>query len=210
MDRDSSLSLRMTDKRANSQQPTNMILIIDNYDSFTYNLVQYIGSLNPKLEVHRNDKITLAEIKSMNPERIVISPGPGKPEDAGLSIELVREFGEQTPIFGICLGHQAITVAFGGKVDRANEIVHGKTSGITQMGSAIFKDIPEKFAATRYHSLVALKESFPAELKITAETDNGLIMALEHREYPIYGVQFHPESIVTEHGMLMVENFLEV
>ena len=155
-----------------------MILIIDNYDSFTYNLVQYIGSLNPKLEVHRNDKITLAEIKSMNPERIVISPGPGKPEDAGLSIELVKDFVEQTPIFGICLGHQAITVAFGGKVDRANEIVHGKTSSITQMGSAIFNDIPEIFTASRYHSLVALKEYFPAELKITAETDNGLIMAL--------------------------------
>ena len=187
-----------------------MILIIDNYDSFTYNLVQYIGSLNPKLEVHRNDKITLAEIKSMNPDRIVISPGPGKPEDAGLSIELVREFGEQTPIFGICLGHQAITVAFGGKVDRANEIVHGKTSRITQTGSAIFNGIPEKFEATRYHSLIALKNSFPAGLKVTAETDNGLIMALEHQEYPIYGVQFHPESIVTEHGMKIVKNFLEV
>ena len=187
-----------------------MILIIDNYDSFTYNLVQYIGSINPEMEVHRNDKITIDEIRRKNPEKIVISPGPGKPEDAGLSIDLVKEFGKQTPIFGICLGHQAITVSFGGQVDRANEIVHGKTSCITQTGSAIFKDIPEKFVATRYHSLVALKESFPAELKITAETDNGLIMALEHREYTIYGVQFHPESIVTEHGMLMVENFLEV
>ena len=185
-----------------------MILIIDNYDSFTYNLVQYIGSLNPELEVHRNDKITLAEIREMNPECIVISPGPGKPEDAGLSIDIVKEFGEYTPIFGICLGHQAITVAFGGKVDRANEIVHGKTSKITHSGSAIFRDIPETFEATRYHSLVALKESFPAELKITANTDNGLIMALEHKKDPIYGVQFHPESIVTEHGMKMVKNFL--
>ena len=189
---------------------TNMILIIDNYDSFTYNLVQYIGSLNPELEVHRNDKITLAEIREMNPERIVISPGPGKPEDAGLSIDIVGEFGKKIPIFGICLGHQAITVAFGGKVDRANEIVHGKTSCITQTGSAIFKNIPEKFEATRYHSLVAIKDSFPEELKITAYTDKGLIMALEHKEYPIYGVQFHPESIVTEHGMKMVENFLKV
>ncbi len=185
-----------------------MILIIDNYDSFTYNLVQYIGSLNPDLQVHRNDKISLEDIKSMNPERIVISPGPGKPEDAGLSIDLVKEFGESTPIFGICLGHQAITVAFDGEVDRANEIVHGKTSKITHSGSAIFREIPETFEATRYHSLVALKDSFPAELKVTAETDNGLIMALEHREYPIYGVQFHPESIVTENGMKMVENFL--
>ena len=187
-----------------------MILIIDNYDSFTYNLVQYIGSLNPELEVHRNDKITLAEIREMNPERIVISPGPGKPEDAGLSIDIVGEFGKIIPIFGICLGHQAITVAFGGKVDRANEIVHGKTSCIMQTGSAIFKNIPEKFEATRYHSLVAIKDSFPEELKITAYTDKGLIMALEHKEYPIYGVQFHPESIVTEHGMKMVENFLKV
>jgi|TARA_B100001971_G_scaffold124160_1_gene114331 anthranilate synthase/aminodeoxychorismate synthase-like glutamine amidotransferase len=187
-----------------------MILIIDNYDSFTYNLVQYIGSLNPELEVYRNDKITIDEIKKKNPERIVISPGPGRPEDAGISIDIVKEFGKSTPIFGICLGHQAITVAFDGPVDRANEIVHGKSSCITQTGSVIFKDIPEKFEATRYHSLVAVKESFPAVLNITAETDYGLIMALEHREYPIYGVQFHPESIITEHGMKMVENFLEV
>ena len=187
-----------------------MILIIDNYDSFTYNLVQYIGTLNPDLEVHRNDKITLDEIRKMNPERIVISPGPGKPENAGLSIDVVKEFGESTPIFGICLGHQAITVAFGGKVDRANEIVHGKTSKITHSGSKIFIGIPESFEATRYHSLVAMEGSFPKELKITAKTDNGLIMALEHKEYPVFGVQFHPESIVTEHGMKMVKNFLEV
>ena len=187
-----------------------MILIIDNYDSFTYNLVQYIGILNPDLEVHRNDKITLDEIRNMSPQRIVISPGPGKPEDAGLSIDVVKKFGASTPIFGICLGHQAITVAFGGKVDRANEIVHGKTSKIHHTGSAIFKDIPEKFEATRYHSLVAMEESFPSELKVTARTNNGLIMALEHEDYPIYGVQFHPESIVTEHGMKMVQNFLEV
>ena len=187
-----------------------MILIIDNYDSFTYNLVQYIGSINPEMEVHRNDKITIDEIRRKNPERIVISPGPGKPEDAGLSIDIVKEFGKSTPIFGIYLGHQAITVAFGGKVDRANEIVHGKTSCITQTGSVIFNDIPEKFEATRYHSLVAMEDSFPLGLKVTAETDNGLIMALEHKEFPIYGVQFHPESIVTEHGMKMVENFLKV
>ncbi len=187
-----------------------MILIIDNYDSFTYNLVQYIGSLNSELEVHRNDKITLGKIREMNPERIVISPGPGKPEDAGLSIGLVKEFWQEKPMLGICLGHQAIAVAFGGKVDRTNEIVHGKTSSIIQTGSAIFSDIPKIFKATRYHSLVALKKFFPSELKITAKTDSGLIMALEHRDYPIYGVQFHPESIVTEYGMLMVKNFLKI
>ena len=187
-----------------------MILIIDNYDSFTYNLVQYIGTLNPKLEVHRNDKITLDEIKNMNPDRIVISPGPGKPEDAGVSINVVKEFGKSIPIFGICLGLQAIAVAFGGRVDRANEIVHGKTSIIKHTGSEIFKGIPETFKATRYHSLVAMEDSFPEELKVTAKTENGLIMALEHKEYPVFGVQFHPESIVTEHGMDMVKNFLEV
>ena len=187
-----------------------MILVIDNYDSFTYNLVQYIGTLNPDLEVYRNDKITIDEVRIMNPQRIVISPGPGRPEGAGLSIDVVKEFGESTPIFGICLGHQAITVAFGGKVDRANEIVHGKTSTITHIGSKIFSDIPEIFEATRYHSLVAMEDSFPEELNVTAKTKNGLIMALEHKKYPIYGVQFHPESIVTEHGMDMVKNFLEV
>ena len=187
-----------------------MILIIDNYDSFTYNLVQYIGALNPDLEVHRNDKITLSEIREMKPERIVISPGPGVPEDAGISIEVIKEFGQDIPIFGICLGHQAIVVAFGGKVDQAKEIVHGKTSMIRHVGSAIFTDIPLEFEATRYHSLVAIENFFPKELRVTARTENDLIMALEHNEHPIFGVQFHPESIVTEHGMEMVKNFLEV
>lgn len=187
-----------------------MILIIDNYDSFTYNLVQYIGALNPDLEVHRNDQISLDQIRKRAPERIVISPGPGRPEDAGLSIEIVKALGRDIPIFGICLGHQAITVAFGGKVGRANEIVHGKTSTITHSGSDIFKGIPYEFEATRYHSLVAEEDSFPSALKITARIKNGLIMALEHKTLPIYGVQFHPESIVTEYGMQMVKNFLEV
>ena len=187
-----------------------MILIIDNYDSFTYNLVQYIGSINSDIEVHRNDKISLKQIRDMGPDRIVISPGPGKPEDAGLSIDIIKEFGSFLPIFGICLGHQAITVAFKGKVDRANEIVHGKTSMIVRNESIIFKGLPKIFEATRYHSLVALKDSFPEELRITAETDNGLIMALEHEKYPIFGVQFHPESIVTEHGMDIIKNFLMV
>ena len=187
-----------------------MILIIDNYDSFTYNLVQYIGASNPDLEVRRNNKITLEEIKALSPKKIVISPGPGIPEDAGISIDIVNLFKRDIPIFGICLGHQAITVAFGGKVDRANEIVHGKTSKMQHSGSAIFKGIPKVFEATRYHSLVAMEDSFPQDLKVTARTDNGLIMALEHEKYPIYGVQFHPESIVTKHGMKMVQNFLKV
>ena len=187
-----------------------MILIIDNYDSFTYNLVQYIGAINPNLEVHRNDKITLDEIRESSPERIVISPGPGIPENAGVSIDIIKVFGQDIPIFGICLGHQAITVAYGGKVDRANEIVHGKTSKMKHTGSAIFKDIPKEFEATRYHSLVAIENSFPSTLKITARTNNGLIMGLEHEKFPIYGVQFHPESIVTEHGMKMVKNFLDI
>jgi len=187
-----------------------MILIIDNYDSFTYNLVQYIGAINSNLEVHRNDKLTLNDIINISPEKIVISPGPGVPEDAGISIDVIREFGDKIPIFGICLGHQAITVAFGGEVGRANEIVHGKTSKINHFGSSIFKDIPATFKATRYHSLVAIENSFPSDLKVTARTDNNLIMALEHVEYPIFGVQFHPESIVTDYGQNMINNFLEV
>jgi anthranilate synthase/aminodeoxychorismate synthase-like glutamine amidotransferase len=187
-----------------------MILIIDNYDSFTYNLVQYIGAINPDLEVFRNDKVSLEQIGKINPDRIVISPGPGRPEDAGLSIEIINKFGSQLPIFGICLGHQAITVAFGGKVGRAKEIVHGKTSMINHSKSVLFTGLPEKFEATRYHSLVALRDSFPPDLKITAQTDNGLIMGLEHKKFPIYGVQFHPESILTEYGMEMIKNFLMV
>ena len=187
-----------------------MILIIDNYDSFTYNLVQYIGAIDSHLEVHRNDKLTLNDIMKISPEKIVISPGPGVPQDAGISIDVVKKFGKKIPIFGICLGHQAITVAFGGEVGRANEIVHGKTSKIKHLGSSIFKDVPSSFEATRYHSLVAIEKSFPSELKVTARTSNDLIMALEHVEYPIFGVQFHPESIITEHGKKMINNFLEV
>ena len=187
-----------------------MILIIDNYDSFTYNLVQYIGTMNPNLVIYRNDKISLEKIKKINPTHIVISPGPGKPEDAGLSIDLIKEFGKNIPILGICLGHQAITVAFGGKVDRSNEIVHGKVSKVIHSESAIFKNIPKTFEATRYHSLVSIPDFFPKELKITAKTENNLIMALEHKSFPIYGLQFHPESIVTEYGMQMIENFISL
>ena len=187
-----------------------MILIIDNYDSFTYNLVQYIGSINPDLQVYRNNKLTIKDIEKLQPEKIVIFPGPGVPGDAGISIEIIEKFGSSIPIFGICLGHQAIAVAFGGKVDRANEIVHGKTSMIIHSESLLFKNIPKKFEATRYHSLVALEKYLPTDLLVTARTDSGLIMALEHKVYPIYGVQFHPESIVTEYGIEIVKNFLEV
>ena len=187
-----------------------MILVIDNYDSFTYNLVQYIGSYNQNLLVYRNDKISIEKIKEINPQNIVISPGPGKPESAGISIQIIKEFGPKIPILGICLGHQAIVVAFGGRVDRANEIVHGKTSVISHDNSVLFSGVPEKFKATRYHSLVAMEDSFPVDLKITATTDNGLIMGLEHKKFPIFGVQFHPESIVTEYGMDMIKNFLKL
>tara|TARA_B100000029_G_C17275509_1_gene851480 strand:- start:62 stop:634 length:573 start_codon:yes stop_codon:yes gene_type:complete len=187
-----------------------MVLIIDNYDSFTYNLVQYIGAITTKVEVHRNDQITIEEIVKMNPDKIVISPGPGIPENAGISIDIIKKFSHTTPILGICLGHQAITVAFGGTVGRANEIVHGKISKINHSGSKIFNEIPEFFDATRYHSLVSEKVNFPTQLKITAQTNNGLIMALEHKNYPIFGVQFHPESIVTEHGKKMIENFIRL
>ena len=187
-----------------------MILIIDNYDSFTYNLVQYIGSLNPNLEVHRNDKISIDNIKKMNPDRIVISPGPGKPEDSGLSIDVVKEFGCKMPIFGICLGHQAITVAYGGAVDRAHEIVHGKTSNIQHNGSVLFEGMNGSFIATRYHSLISKRETLPKELIITAKLDNGLIMGIEHESHPVYGVQFHPESIATEKGLTMIHNFLKM
>lgn len=186
-----------------------MILIIDNYDSFTYNLVQYIGTINHNMKIVRNDKITILEIEDLNPSHIVISPGPGKPEDAGISIEIIRKLGHQIPILGICLGHQAITVAFGGRVGRANEIVHGKTSPVIHNGSKLFKNIPEKFQATRYHSLIAKTENFPNDLTKTAHLENGIIMGLEHKTFPIYGVQFHPESILTEHGMTLIENFLK-
>ena len=187
-----------------------MILVIDNYDSFTYNLVQYIGAINSNLVVHRNDMISVADIREIKPSKIIISPGPGAPESAGISIDVIKKFSGKIPIFGICLGHQAITVAFGGDVGRADKIVHGKTSKITHFGSSIFNEIPAVFEATRYHSLVSIEESFPMELKITARTKDNLIMALEHIHHPVFGVQFHPESIVTEYGKKMINNFLEV
>jgi len=187
-----------------------MILILDNYDSFTYNLVQYVGEYNTNMKVYRNDAITLQNIQEMNPEKIVISPGPGRPEDAGISIDVVMEYGKEIPVLGVCLGHQAVAAAFGGEIIQAPEIIHGKTSQITHNQSTIFHEIPKTFSATRYHSLIVDSATFPSCLKATAKTDNGLIMALEHREYPVFGVQFHPESIATEYGIQIIKNFLSI
>mgnify|MGYP006428739021 FL=1 len=185
-----------------------MILVIDNYDSFTYNLVQYIGAINPDVKVVRNDQFELNEIENWNPSHIVISPGPGRPENSGHSLNVIHKYGHTIPILGVCLGHQAITVAYGGTVIHSSEIVHGKTAKIQHNGSALFKGIDDSFMATRYHSLVAERGSLPKELKITAELENGIIMGIEHETHPIYGVQFHPESIATENGMPIIQNFL--
>ena len=186
-----------------------MILLIDNYDSFTYNLAQFLGQLGEKLEVRRNDQITLDQIAAKKPERIVISPGPGEPQNAGICIDVIREFTGKIPIFGVCLGHQAIGYAFGGKVVRAPALMHGKTSRIHHDSKTIFRKLPQDFVATRYHSLIVQKKGLPRELEISAETD-GLIMGLRHRKLPLEGVQFHPESVLTEVGMQILRNFLSL
>src|SRR3954471_3075947 len=186
-----------------------MILLIDNYDSFTYNLAQYLGQLGETLEVHRNDKITLDEIAAKKPDRIVISPGPGNPQDAGICIEVIRRFGGKIPLLGVCLGHQAIGHAFGGHVVRAPKLMHGKTSRIHHDAKTIFRELPQDFVATRYHSLIVEKKGLPKELEISAETDD-LIMGLRHKALLIEGVQFHPESVLTEVGMQMLKNFLSL
>jgi len=186
-----------------------MILLIDTYDSFTYNLAQFLGQLGEKLEVHRNDKITLDEIATKKPARIVISPGPGTPEESGICVDVIRRFAGQIPILGVCLGHQAIGYAFGGKVIRAPQIMHGKTSRIHHDDKTIFKNLPQDFVATRYHSLIVEEKSFPAELEISAKTD-GIIMGLRHRTMRVEGVQFHPESVLTEVGMRLLQNFLSL
>ena len=170
-----------------------MILLLDNYDSFTYNLAQYLGQLGEKLEVRRNDQITLEEIADMKPERIVISPGPGIPQKAGITVELIRRFAGKVPILGVCLGHQAIGHAFGGRVVRAREILHGKTSEIRHDGRTIFRGLPQPFTATRYHSLIVERKSLPRELQVSAETADGTIMGLRHKKLRVEGVQFHPE-----------------
>ena len=186
-----------------------MILLLDNYDSFTYNLAQFLGQLGEKLEVHRNDKITLDGIAAKKPDRIVISPGPGTPDDSGVCLDVIRRFSGQIPILGVCLGHQAIGQVFGGKVIRAPEIMHGKTSRIHHDDRTIFKDLPQDFVATRYHSLIVEEKSFPADLEISAKTD-GIIMGLRHRKMRVEGVQFHPESVLTAVGMQLLKNFLSV
>lgn len=187
-----------------------MLLVIDNYDSFTYNLVQYFGELKQDVRVHRNDQITLDEIAELRPDRIVISPGPCTPKEAGISIELIKRFAGKLPILGVCLGHQAIGEAFGGEVVRAPRLMHGKTSMIQHDGKTIFKSLPNPFEATRYHSLIVKRETLPSVLKISAETKEGEIMGLRHLNYPIEGVQFHPESILTRVGMDLLKNFLKL
>jgi anthranilate synthase/aminodeoxychorismate synthase-like glutamine amidotransferase len=187
-----------------------MILVIDNYDSFTYNLVQYLGELGADLVIYRNDKITIDEIKKLRPSRILISPGPGRPKDAGISEEVIRRFAYSTPILGVCLGHQAIGEVFGGRIISAKSLMHGKTSQIYHDGRHIFKGIPNPFEATRYHSLVVERASFPKALKITAWTKDREIMGLRHNACPVFGVQFHPESILTLQGKKMLKNFLEI
>ena len=187
-----------------------MILMIDNYDSFTYNLVQYLGVLGSKVEVHRNDKITLDEIESMKPERIVISPGPGTPQSAGITISMIERFHSKLPILGVCLGHQAIGAAFGGRVLHAARIMHGKTSEISHDGKGVFRDLPDPITATRYHSLAVERKSLPSCLEVSAEADDGEIMGLRHQEYPVEGIQFHPESILTKEGMNILKNFINL
>jgi para-aminobenzoate synthetase component 2 len=187
-----------------------MILVIDNYDSFTYNLVQYLGELGADLKVFRNDEITLSGIARLKPDRLLISPGPGEPKDAGLSEAAILEFAGKMPILGVCLGHQAIGEAFGGKIVRAGRIMHGKTSAIKHDGRTIFKGMPNPFTATRYHSLVVEKKSLPAVLEISAWTKEGEIMGLRHKKLPIEGVQFHPESILTSAGKRLLQNFLSL
>jgi para-aminobenzoate synthetase component II len=185
-----------------------VILLLDNYDSFTYNLAQYLGELGCTLEVHRNDKISVEEIARRKPERIVISPGPCTPQEAGISIELIQKLAGKFPIFGVCLGHQAIGAAFGGKVIRAPKLFHGKTSEIQHNGKGIFESVPNPLTATRYHSLIVERKSLPRDLIVTAETRDGIIMGLRHRRYPIDGVQFHPESVLTEWGKTILKNFI--
>ena len=187
-----------------------MLLMIDNYDSFTYNLVQYFGELGEDVRVARNDEITLDQIETLAPARICISPGPCSPNEAGISLPLLRRFAERIPILGVCLGHQAIGQAFGGKVVRAKTLMHGKVSPVEHMASGVFADLPNRFSAARYHSLAVERSSLPECLEVTAWTDDGEIMGLRHCTLPIEGVQFHPESIATEHGHAMLKNFLQM
>ncbi|HEV2021971.1 MAG TPA: aminodeoxychorismate/anthranilate synthase component II [Terriglobales bacterium] len=189
-----------------------MVFVLDNYDSFTYNLVQYLGELGAKVEVRRNDQVSVAEVERLRPERIVISPGPCTPQEAGISIELIRHFAGKVPVLGVCLGHQAVGAAFGGKIVRAKKLMHGKTSQVKHDGKTIFRGLPSPLTATRYHSLVVEPRSLPAELEVSARTADAaggeVIMGLRHRRFPVEGVQFHPESVLTVEGKRLIANFL--
>lgn len=185
------------------------ILVIDNYDSFTYNLVQLLGQYKLKVIVKRNDEITIDDITKMSPDKILISPGPGKPEDSKISIDVIKYFGNKIPVLGVCLGHQVIAIVFGGRVIRASKLMHGKTSDIYHNNSSLFKDVSQGFTAMRYHSLIVDKSGFPSVLSVTAESDDGVIMGLKHNEYNISGIQFHPESILTSEGSKIINNWLE-
>jgi anthranilate synthase component 2 len=186
------------------------LLMLDNYDSFTYNLVQYFGELGEDVRVLRNDQTSIDEIERLNPDRICVSPGPCSPAEAGISIELITHFAGKKPILGVCLGHQAIGAAFGGNIVRAQQIMHGKVSAITHTGTDVFKGLPSPFNVTRYHSLAIERSTLPDCLEVTAQTDDGEIMGIRHKTLPIYGVQFHPESVLSEHGHAMLKNFLDI
>ena len=187
-----------------------MILVLDNYDSFTYNLVQYFGELGAELVVRRNDRTTIDEVEELKPEKICISPGPGTPDEAGISNDLIRHFGPRIPVLGVCLGHQCIGQVYGGEVVRADRIMHGKTSPILHEGDGVFRGLPIPFWATRYHSLIVRRETLPDELEVVAETSEHEIMGLRHRKHPVHGVQFHPESIMTGEGKKLLANFLSL
>jgi anthranilate synthase component 2 len=189
---------------------TRMLLVIDNYDSFTYNLVQYFGQMGVEQRIFRNDEITAEQALALNPDRVLLSPGPCSPAEAGVTLDMIRAFAGKKPIFGVCLGHQAVGHYFGGKVVRAKRLMHGKTSPILHRNTDLFKGMPVGFEATRYHSLLVERETFPPDLEITAETAEGEVMGLRHRHLPIWGVQFHPESIATQNGMKILENFMEL
>jgi anthranilate synthase/aminodeoxychorismate synthase-like glutamine amidotransferase len=184
------------------------ILVIDNYDSFTFNLVQLLGRYNNDLIIKRNDEVTMDEIFKLNPAKILISPGPGRPENSKISLKAIKNFGEKIPVLGVCLGHQAIGMLYGGKVIKAPALMHGKVSEIIHDNKSIFKDVPQKFIATRYHSLIIERKSVPDELEISAETADGIVMGLRHKRYPVEGIQFHPESILTKAGESIIENWL--